>query len=181
MRILQKYWRPCCDGLPFSRCRSLLSGPPSISVNTCRRRWYAAAYTMSGFDGSSATSTTPVFSLTVSTAFQFFPPSVLLYSPRSPPAPQSGPSAATYTTFESRGSTTTRPTCSDFYNPDWAIVREEPGGQNKVYLVRETKGTKEWFKIPEIQRKKIQCGKAHFKAVGLKDGGYDWVASAGDV
>jgi type III restriction enzyme len=67
------------------------------------------------------------------------------------------------------------------YNPDWAIVREEPGGQNKVYLVRETKGTKEWFKIPEIQRKKIQCGKAHFKAVGLKDGGYDWVASAGEV
>jgi type III restriction enzyme len=67
------------------------------------------------------------------------------------------------------------------YNPDWAIVRVDPDGQNKVYLVRETKGTKEWFKIPEIQRKKIQCGKAHFKAVGLKDGGYDWVASAGDV
>lgn len=67
------------------------------------------------------------------------------------------------------------------YNPDWAIVREEPGGQNKVYLVRETKGTKEWLKIPEIQRRKIQCGKAHFKAVGLKDGGYDWVASAGEV
>ena len=67
------------------------------------------------------------------------------------------------------------------YNPDWAIVREEPDGQNKVYLVRETKGTKEWLKIPEIQRKKIQCGMAHFKAVGLKDGGYDWVASAGDV
>lgn len=67
------------------------------------------------------------------------------------------------------------------YNPDWAIVREEPDGQNKVYLVRETKGTKDWLKIPEIQRKKIQCGKAHFKAVGLKDGGYDWVASAGEV
>ena len=67
------------------------------------------------------------------------------------------------------------------YNPDWAIVRVDPDGQNKVYLVRETKGTKEWLKIPEIQRKKIQCGKAHFKAVGLKDGGYDWVASAGEV
>ena len=67
------------------------------------------------------------------------------------------------------------------YNPDWAIVREEPDGQNKVYLVRETKGTTDWFKIPEIQRKKIQCGKAHFKAVGLKEGGYDWVASAEGV
>ena len=67
------------------------------------------------------------------------------------------------------------------YNPDWAIVREEPDGQNKVYLVRETKGTTDYWKIPEIQRKKIQCGKAHFKAVGLKDGGYDWVASASEV
>ena len=67
------------------------------------------------------------------------------------------------------------------YNPDWAIVREEPDGQNKLYLVRETKGTTDWLKIPEIQRKKIQCGKAHFKAVGLKDGGYDWVASANEV
>ena len=67
------------------------------------------------------------------------------------------------------------------YNPDWAIVREEPDGQNKVYLVRETKGTTGWLKIPEIQRKKIQCGKAHFKAVGLKDGGYDWVSSASEV
>jgi type III restriction enzyme len=67
------------------------------------------------------------------------------------------------------------------YNPDWAIVREEPDGQNKVYLVRETKGTTDWLKIPELQRKKIQCGKAHFKAVGLRDGGYDWVASAKEV
>jgi type III restriction enzyme len=67
------------------------------------------------------------------------------------------------------------------YNPDWAIVREEPDGTNKVYLVRETKGTTDWLRIPEIQRKKIQCGKAHFKAVGLKDGGYDWVASASEV
>ena len=67
------------------------------------------------------------------------------------------------------------------YNPDWAIVREEQDGQNKVYLVRETKGTTEFLKIPEIQRKKIQCGKAHFKAVGFKAGEYDWVKSADEV
>ena len=66
------------------------------------------------------------------------------------------------------------------YNPDWAIVKEETG-QNKVYLVRETKGTTVWLKVPEIQRKKIQCGKAHFKAVGFKDGEYHWVSSAADV
>ena len=67
------------------------------------------------------------------------------------------------------------------YNPDWAIVKEENDGQNKLYLVRETKGTTDWLKIPDNQRKKIQCGKAHFKAVGLKESGYDWVASAKDV
>ena len=67
------------------------------------------------------------------------------------------------------------------YNPDWAIVKEDAAGQNKVYLVRETKGTTQWLKIPEIQRKKIQCGKAHFKAVGFKEGEYDWVSSATDV
>ena len=67
------------------------------------------------------------------------------------------------------------------YNPDWAIVREEPDRQNKLYLVRETKGTTQWLKIPEIQRKKIQCGKAHFKAVGFKEDDYTWVDSAKDV
>ena len=40
-------------------------------------------------------SVTPVFSLIASTAFQVLPPSVVLKSPRSPPAFQSGPCAAT--------------------------------------------------------------------------------------
>jgi restriction endonuclease len=60
-------------------------------------------------------------------------------------------------------------------------VREQPDGQHKVYLVRETKGTTDWHRIPEYQRKKTQCGKAHFKAVGLPAGGYEWVASAREV
>ena len=60
-------------------------------------------------------------------------------------------------------------------------MKEDEDGQNKVYPVRETKGTNEWLKVPEIQRKKIHCGKAHFKAVGLKAGEYDWVKSANDV
>jgi len=67
------------------------------------------------------------------------------------------------------------------YNPDWAIVKEDENGQNKVYLVRETKGTNVWLKVPEIQRKKIQCGKAHFKAIGFKDEEYNWVATADEV
>lgn len=60
-------------------------------------------------------------------------------------------------------------------------MREEQDGQHKRHLVRETKGTTDWLKIPELQPKKIPCGKAHFKAVGLKAGAYDWVASAGAV
>ncbi len=67
------------------------------------------------------------------------------------------------------------------YNPDWAIVKEIEDGKNKVYLVRETKGTTVWLKIPEIQRKKIHCGKTHFKAIGFKEGEYDWVSSAKEV
>ena len=67
------------------------------------------------------------------------------------------------------------------YNPDWAIVKEEQDRGNKLYLVRETKGTTQFLKLPEMQRRKIKCGEAHFKAVGLKEDGYAWVASAKEV
>jgi type III restriction enzyme len=67
------------------------------------------------------------------------------------------------------------------YNPDWAIVKDDESGLNKVYLVRETKGTTVWLKIPEIQRKKIMCGNAHFKAVGLEADEYGWVSSANEI
>src|SRR3954471_23375901 len=46
-----------------------------------------------------------------------FPPSVVLYTPRSPPFRQSGPCAATYTTSELRGSITMRAMCSDSLRP----------------------------------------------------------------
>ncbi|MEA2173153.1 MAG: type restriction enzyme [Blastocatellia bacterium] len=62
------------------------------------------------------------------------------------------------------------------YNPDWAIVKE---ADEKIYLVRETKGTTDLFDLPESQRQKILCGKAHFDA--LDDVDYHWVASANEV
>lgn len=51
------------------------------------------------------------------------------------------------------------------YNPDWAIVRQEPAGKF-LYLVRETKGTDvienlQW----ETEGWKIKFGKAHFRAL----------------
>ncbi len=82
-----------------------------------RRRWYAAAYMMSGLRGSTSKSVTPVFSVIVKAAFQVAPPSVVLYKPRSPPAENNGPCAATQTTFELRGSTQILPICSEFGSP----------------------------------------------------------------
>ncbi len=47
------------------------------------------------------------------------------------------------------------------YNPDWAIVKNEPDG--KVYLVRETKHTRDLDELSRRKEKmKVQCGEAHF-------------------
>ena len=51
-----------------------------------------------------------------------------------------------------------------FYNPDWAVVVED---EQKLYLVRETKSTLERDKRRESENKKVDCGKAHFAALGV--------------
>lgn len=61
------------------------------------------------------------------------------------------------------------------YNPDWAIVKED---DQKVYLVRETKGTKDQFKLRGSEWAKIQCGRAHFDALGVD---FDHVVSASEI
>lgn len=50
------------------------------------------------------------------------------------------------------------------YNPDWAVVVEDT---HKLYLVRETKSTLDRDKRRESENKKVDCGKAHFKALGV--------------
>jgi type III restriction enzyme len=50
------------------------------------------------------------------------------------------------------------------YNPDWAVVVEE---DEKLYLVRETKSTLERDKRRTTENKKVDCGKAHFEALGV--------------
>ena len=50
------------------------------------------------------------------------------------------------------------------YNPDWAIVAEK---DSKVYLVRETKSTKDEGKRRAKENQKIQCGEKHFKALNV--------------
>ena len=49
------------------------------------------------------------------------------------------------------------------YNPDWAIVKQE---DNKIYLVRETKATKDQL-ARGAEWEKIRCGKAHFDSLGV--------------
>ena len=61
------------------------------------------------------------------------------------------------------------------YNPDWVIVKED---DQKVCLVRETKGTTDYYKLPETQRQKIDCGRKHFQALKVD---YDWTDQATKV
>jgi type III restriction enzyme len=50
------------------------------------------------------------------------------------------------------------------YNPDWAVVVEDT---QKLYLVRETKSTLDRDKRRESENKKVDCGRAHFKTLGV--------------
>lgn len=59
------------------------------------------------------------------------------------------------------------PTPLGNYNPDWAIVRAEPGGKY-LYLVRETKGTDNLEKLQwESEGWKIKFGQAHFRSISV--------------
>lgn len=62
----------------------------------------------------------------------------------------------------------TIPTPVGEYNPDWAIVlegRDEHGDKTEdmLYLVRETKSTRNLDDLRPDERRKIQSGKRHFK------------------
>jgi type III restriction enzyme len=50
------------------------------------------------------------------------------------------------------------------YNPDWAILKQN--GQ-AMYLVRETKGTKDFLKLRTSEADKVRCGQRHFEAIGV--------------
>lgn len=61
------------------------------------------------------------------------------------------------------------------YNPDWAIVKQY---DKTLYLVRETKGTRDFLKLRTSEADKIRCGKRHFEALGVS---FDVVVSADEV
>ncbi len=70
------------------------------------------------------------------------------------------------------------PTPVGDYNPDWAIVMDgwEEDGKHVLYLVSETKGEDWRTELRPSERRKIECGAAHFGSVQLgKDGALDEV------
>jgi type III restriction enzyme len=61
------------------------------------------------------------------------------------------------------------------YNPDWAIVLQNGA---LVYMVRETKGTRDFLKLRTSEADKVRCGKRHFEALGV---GFEVVTEASEV
>lgn len=58
------------------------------------------------------------------------------------------------------------------YNPDWVVMVQQ-NGEKKLYFVLETKGNIDMDALRPTEREKIECGKAHFKALG--DGATFWL------
>ncbi len=56
------------------------------------------------------------------------------------------------------------PTPVGEYNPDWAILKKNG---NIVYMIRETKGTKDRLGLRGLESDKIGCGEKHFEAIGI--------------
>jgi type III restriction enzyme len=50
------------------------------------------------------------------------------------------------------------------YNPDWAILKHDG---TAMYLVRETKGTRDFLKLRTSEADKVRCGLRHFEAIGV--------------
>lgn len=58
------------------------------------------------------------------------------------------------------------PTPVGDYNPDWAIIKQEDG-QDRIYMIRETKSTADDAKLRPSELAKIKSAKAHFNAIGI--------------
>ena len=69
------------------------------------------------------------------------------------------------------------------YNPDWAVVMEDPeGGEDLLYLVRETKGTLNLDELRPDEKRKILCGRKHFRdTLEMGQGGYRVITEASQL
>lgn len=60
------------------------------------------------------------------------------------------------------------PTPLGTYNPDWAVLVEVDGAE-RVYFVVETKGSLYADALRAQEKAKIDCGRAHFRALSLRE------------
>jgi type III restriction enzyme len=61
------------------------------------------------------------------------------------------------------------------YNPDWAIIKHD---KTVMYLVRETKGTRDFLKLRTSEADKVRCGMRHFETLDVP---FDVVSTASEV
>ena len=52
------------------------------------------------------------------------------------------------------------------YNPDWAIIKQV-GGEDRIYMIRETKSTLDESKRRPTENAKIKAAQKHFEAIGV--------------
>lgn len=64
------------------------------------------------------------------------------------------------------------------YNPDWAIVKQVYEDEQKLYLIRETKGTRDQLRLRVGEGAKIYCGKQHFDVLNVN---FNVVTDASEV
>ena len=60
------------------------------------------------------------------------------------------------------------PTPLGTYNPDWAVLVEKDGAE-RLYFVVETKSSLFTDDLRDKEGAKIDCGKAHFKALEVRE------------
>ena len=68
------------------------------------------------------------------------------------------------------------PTPVGNYNPDWAIVFDNPTFKY-VYFIAETKGSMDSLELRDVEKAKIACAKKHFECISNNEVKYDVVDS----
>lgn len=68
------------------------------------------------------------------------------------------------------------PTPVGNYNPDWAIVFDNPSFKY-IYFIAETKGSMDSLELRDVEKAKIECAKKHFKCISNDEVKYDAVDS----
>lgn len=62
------------------------------------------------------------------------------------------------------------------YNPDWAIIKQVDG-EDQIYMIRETKSTRDDLKLRPTEKAKIDAATKHFAAIGIKAENVDYAVS----